>query len=377
MTGLPPPSDPSERRIVDRYLGRETPTDMSRHTAMVRRALLADHRRRRTRWGAALALAMVVGTGAAGYGVVQHRRVARARAAAANLFYAMKSLELEVGRLRLTAADRASYQVRADDLARRYQDQLEDLGIYSSATPRENQAIYRVVHRLGESELNVPPEFVGEVRRYIDRWRRSGRLPPALARADTAGYGPRVADVLLAHGLPPELFFLALQESNFKTEAVGPSTRFGIAKGMWQMLPGTAREYGLTTGPLVGQRLPDAADDRHDFAKSTEAAARYLRDLYETDAQASGLLVIAAYNWGQTNVLRLIRQLPPNPRERNFWRLITRYRKQIPRETYDYVFSVVAAAVIAERPDLFGFPFARPLPGPAETGPPTTVADEP
>jgi hypothetical protein len=57
----------------------------------------------------------------------------------------------------------------------------------------------------------------------------------------------------------------------------------------------------------------------------------------------------------------MIRSLPPNPRERNFWKLQERYRGSIPPETYNYVFSIVAAAVIGENPRLFGFPFDNPL----------------
>jgi soluble lytic murein transglycosylase-like protein len=358
----PDPPAPDDRGIVDRYLGRLTPAGMSRQTAMIRQALRAEHHRHRARWVMALASVVLLGAAAGGWGWVQHRRVERARAAGEELFYAMKGLELQVAQLRLTVEERAAYRTQQDDLARRYRDYLERLGIYSSATPAEVQLVYRVIHRLGESELNVPTEFVQEVRRYIQRWMRNDRLRDALARAAAEGYGPKVADALLQHDLPPEFFFLALQESNFKTEAVGPSTRFGIAKGMWQMLPGTAMEYGLQTGPLVGQRRPDPADERHDFERSTTAAAQYLRDIYRTDAQASGLLVIASYNWGQTRVLRLIRSLPESPRERNYWRLLTQYRDRIPQETYDYVLSVVSAAVIAERPEYFGFTFASPLP---------------
>jgi len=126
-------------------------------------------------------------------------------------------------------------------------------------------------------------------------------------------------------------------------------------------MPATGRAYGLEPGPLVGQPRPDPLDDRQDFEKATRAAAEYLYDIYTTDAQASGLLVIASYNWGQTNVLRLIRSLPESPRERNFWNLLTQYRDRIPKETYGYVFNIVAAAVIGENPRLFGFDFDSPL----------------
>jgi hypothetical protein len=57
----------------------------------------------------------------------------------------------------------------------------------------------------------------------------------------------------------------------------------------------------------------------------------------------------------------LIQSLPDNPRDRNFWRLLSAYRDKIPQETYDYVFYIVAAAVIGENPQLFGFDFKNPL----------------
>ena len=238
---------------------------------------------------------------------------------------------------------------------------MEELGIYDDKTPDEVRLIYRVAHRFGESEVNIPKEFVDEVRRYIKLWKTTPRLREAMERAQQNGYGQRIAQILLEHDLPPEFFYLALQESDLNVESVGPRTRFGIAKGMWQFIPGTARDYGLKTGPLVGVGRKDPLDDRHDFEKSTRAAAKYLRRIYMTDAQASGLLVIASYNWGQTKVLRLIRSMPENPRQRNFWQLLVQYRDQIPKETYDYVFSIVSAAVIGESPELFGFDFESPF----------------
>ena len=89
--------------------------------------------------------------------------------------------------------------------------------------------------------------------------------------------------------------------------------------------------------------------------------SRYLKDIYSTDAQASGLLVIASYNWGEDKVIRIVRSMPANPKERNFWRLLTEYRDKLPKETYDYVFYIFSAAVIGENPRLFGFKFDNPL----------------
>ena len=86
-------------------------------------------------------------------------------------------------------------------------------------------------------------------------------------------------------------------------------------------------------------------------------AARHLRFIYTTDAQASGLLVLASYNWGQGNVVPLIQTMPENPRERNYWTLLAQHRDRIPSETYSYVLNIVSAAVVGENPSLFGFDF--------------------
>jgi membrane-bound lytic murein transglycosylase D len=125
--------------------------------------------------------------------------------------------------------------------------------------------------------------------------------------------------------------------------------------------PQTGVKYGLHIGPLAEFRRPDPGDDRHHYERETKAAAAYLKDLYTTDAQASGVLVMACYNWGEDYVLPLVRKLPANPRDRNFWRLLAQDRDHIPKETYDYVFSILSAAVIGEDPRLFGFDFDNPL----------------
>ncbi len=121
------------------------------------------------------------------------------------------------------------------------------------------------------------------------------------------------------------------------------------------------KRYGLTVGRLADQNSYDPGDDRFNLPKATSAAALYIKDIYNTDAQASGLLVMASYNWGEYRIIDLIRRMPENPRERNFWKLLEKYRDKIPDETYNYVFYIFSAAVIGENPRLFGFDFDNPL----------------
>jgi hypothetical protein len=130
---------------------------------------------------------------------------------------------------------------------------------------------------------------------------------------------------------------------------------------MWQFIPETGKKYGLTIGRLKDSPQVDLGDERLDWRKATGAAASYVKDLYATDAQASGLLVIASYNWGERRVIDILRKMPENPRDRNFWKLLEKHRDQVPGQTYDYVFSIVSAAVIGENPRLFGFDFDNPL----------------
>ena len=128
---------------------------------------------------------------------------------------------------------------------------------------------------------------------------------------------------------------------------------------MSQFIPSTARRYGLRTGPLVELPIHDPKDDRFKPELAARAAARYLRDIYSKEAQGSGLLVMASYNWGPNNVRRRIRAMPNNPRERNFWALLKEH--DIPTETYDYVLYIFSAIVTGENQALFGFDFDNAL----------------
>src|SRR4029077_12007463 len=159
-----------------------------------------------------------------------------------------------------------------------------------------------------------PADFGSEVNKYIKYWQHSDCLATAIRTAEQNGYAKTIPRELLAQGLPPQFFYLALQESGFDQYASGPMTRKGIAKGMWQFIPETAVKYGLQVGPLVDLRRPDPGDDRHHYEKETKAATRYLKDLYSSEAQESGFLVMACYNWGEDQVLPLVRSLSANPR---------------------------------------------------------------
>ena len=359
------------RKYVDHYFGDTANSPPAgEHTMYVRRAFAAVQKKQKRNYGAIIALALLVALSAGGYAFYEHRELQKQRALAEDLFYTMKSLDLDIANLERAVAASGSPQqatmVQQDSRRRRdmqsaYDQYLAVLHVYNPRMTEQQRIMLRVARIFGECELDMPPDFEAEVNKYIGYWQHSGRLANAIRTAQQNGYVDQISSELLAQGLPPQFFYLALQESNFDLYASGPMTRAGIAKGMWQFVPETATKYGLRIGPLSDLRRPDPADDRDQFEKATKAAALYLKDLYATDAQASGILVMACYNWGENQVLPLVRSMPANPRERNFWRLLAHHRAQIPKETYDYVFYIFSAAVIGENPRLFGFDFDNPL----------------
>jgi soluble lytic murein transglycosylase-like protein len=234
---------------------------------------------------------------------------------------------------------------------------------YQAKSNKQNLAELGATLTSGELQAR----YAKEVERYIEIWRKNPRFADGLRQAESQHLPSLIARTMLEQHMPPQFFYVALQESDFRPHAVGPETSFGIAKGIWQLMPQTASRYGLRTGPLLGLPQFDPDDERFDPAAATQAAARYLRDLYRGEAQASGLLVLASYNWGPTRVRKLIRAMKENPRDRNFWALLA--QKDIPKETRDYVFLIFAAAVIGEDPKLFGFDFEKPLTDQSKAGP--------
>ncbi len=352
-----------------RYFQEEKPGEpVGDHTRLVRQVFKQIQTKQKRKYRGVVVVLTLIAAAAGGFAVYQNIQISKQKAVAQELFYAMKSLDMDIAGVEKmlnqsgqSAEAAAKYRARRVEMEKSYDRFLTSLRVYDPKMTEEQRLILRMARLFGECELAIPPGFVDEVQNYIRKWQSSARLKNAIQAAHTNGYTRRIADELLAQNLPPQFFYLALQESDFNPYISGPPTRMGIAKGMWQFIPETGAKYGLTIGPLADAARPDTADDRHNWQKATNAAARYLKDIYSTDAQASGLLVMASYNWGEHRVVRQIRSMPANPRERNFWRLLTDHRDKLPDETYDYVFYIFSAAVIGENPKLFGFQFENPL----------------
>ena len=369
----PAPAAEGDRESVEDYAQRYFRVDGDEEAAgdrtlMIRKAYrrVQEQQKRRQRVLIAAAAVIVLAIGA--YAFREHRRASDLEDAAEATFYNMKKVDVIVAQLQQQispATNSPAARQLTDYLAQRREMEANyeryAAKLYDRTLTPKDKLILRVTRMFGECELAAPPDYIREVNRYIQMWQTTGRYEQAVKRANDLGYTRRIASAFMAQGLPPQYFYLGMQESGFDVFAVGPGTRWGIAKGMWQFIPETGAKYGLRIGPMASIGRPDPADDRFNWEKSTDAAARYVKDIYATDAQASGLLVMASYNWGEHRVIDILKRMPDNPQDRNFWQLLARHRAEVPGQTYDYVFYIVSAAVIGENPGLFGFHFDNPL----------------
>jgi hypothetical protein len=368
----PRPSGPvpeSVDELAQRYFGSgDDDESVGGRTLMIRKAYQQIQAQQRRRQQVIIAVAAIVALAIGGYALYEHAQLSAQEQRAEAVFYAMKDEEILIAQLQQRAAaagasptskEVADYQAQRRQMETNYEAYAERL--HDRHLDEKDRLILHVTRVFGECELAAPPDYVKEVKRYIQRWQQTGRFANDLKRAQDSGFTHTIVNTFVAEGLPAQFFYLGMQESDFNPLAVGPPTRWGIAKGMWQFIPETGAKYGLQVGPFYQSPRADPQDERSNWGKATLAASRYVKDIYSTDAQASGLLVIASYNWGEQRVIDLIKTMPQNPRERNFWQLLDKYGNRLPQQTHDYVFNIVSAAVIGENPRLFGFDFDNPL----------------
>jgi len=188
-----------------------------------------------------------------------------------------------------------------------------DLGIVSDS-------IYKL--RLSKMPCLMEMPYNPTVRAYIDLYTVRKRRQVEYMLGMSNYYFPIFEQVLGANNLPYELKYLSIIESALNTTIV---SRMGAA-GLWQLMIGTGRMYGLEINSLVDERLSPV--------KATNAAAHFLKDLYSIYGDWN--LVIASYNCGPGNVNKAIRR---SGGKRDYWAIYP----YLPRETRGYVPIFIAA----------------------------------
>ena len=171
-------------------------------------------------------------------------------------------------------------------------------------------------YKLSLLKSKIPLTYNSVVRYYIDQYTKNRRASSQDILGASLVYFPVFEKALLEQDLPTDLKYLAVVESRlinnlFSTAGAG---------GLWQLMPGTGRNMGLTVNESIDERL--------DPVRSSEAAAAYLKRLYKK--YGDWMLVIAAYNCGDGKVDEAIRRTGGN---RNYWAI----SDHLPRATRTYV----------------------------------------
>jgi len=184
-------------------------------------------------------------------------------------------------------------------------------------------------------EFDIPIVVNAKVEQFIQYFQTTARDTFSNWLARSERYIPFMRNLLKESGLPEDLVYLALIESGFNPYAYSRAK----ASGPWQFIYLTGKRYGLMSNWWI--------DERRDPEKSTLAAAKYLKDLY--DLFECWYLAAAGYNAGEGKIATAMKRY----RTEDFWEL-TKYR-YLKRETKDYVPQMIAAALIAKDPEKYGF----------------------
>ncbi len=187
-------------------------------------------------------------------------------------------------------------------------------------------------------DMPFPPLHLvdrGEVEHFENYYSKGNSKGFAEALERRAQFEPMIEEIFREHGLPLELVSIAMVESLFRPDA---RSKHG-AVGLWQFVPSTARMYGLA--------ITSRVDERKDPIKSTMAAAKHLRDLY--NMYGDWYLTIASYNSGPGHVNKAIKSAGT----RDFFELVR--LGKIRQETSEFVPRVLALAKISRNPTAYGF----------------------
>ena len=218
--------------------------------------------------------------------------------------------------------------------------------------PKSKQMAEQTVQ---ETAHDIPLPINDLVLRYLDYFQKRGRKGLEFGMQRAGRYRAMISRILAEEGLPQDLIYLCQAESAFKPLAYSRAK----CKGLWQFAAGTGAMYGLRQNWWV--------DERSDPEKSTRAAARHLKDLY--NQFGDWFLVMAAYNWGAGGVERAVAYTG----YADYWELFK--RNNLPAETKNYVPIILAMTIISKDPGRYGFEVTPDPPASMEKVPLTSALD--
>jgi len=196
----------------------------------------------------------------------------------------------------------------------------EELALLVEYIPNEPNEV--IADRLSCIEATIPLAFNNYVRSFIDYFTIRNRKYTRTVLARQNVYFPLFEKYLAKYNMPQDLKYLSIVESSLYPKAVSHAG----AVGLWQFMPGTGKDYGLSQNQYF--------DERMDPEKSTEAAMKFLGRLYKMYDDWE--LALAAYNCGPGNVNKAIRKAGGG--KKTFWEIFP----YLPKETRGYIPSMTA-----------------------------------
>jgi Transglycosylase SLT domain/FHA domain len=207
--------------------------------------------------------------------------------------------------------------------------------------------VHMVLEELGKKGFIVPESFIESVQEQIEYFTapaNRGTLIRGFARKPM--FEALIRQELDRAKLPMDFLYIAMQESLLDSMALSGNG----ARGLWQLVPETAREYGLQV-PEAWEILPPEEDERTRPKLATRAAAKYLHLLFSEFGDAA--LTLAAYNAGGNKMRRVLRQIEDPVNDRDFWYL---YRMGLMHEeTSEFVPKIIAMILIDRNRSKYGF----------------------
>jgi membrane-bound lytic murein transglycosylase D len=239
---------------------------------------------------------------------------------------------IKIYTLRLNTID-SSMQFLSADLIRR------DIAKITS----ENESIEMGLTKftiIDDREGHIPLVTNSQVESYIRYFQGKGRKGFNIWLRRYVHYKDLMLPILEQYNLPEELIVVSMIESGFDPKAVSKAK----AVGLWQFMYLTGKQYGLNRNWYI--------DERQDPIKSTHAAAKYFKDLY--NEFEDWYLVLAAYNTGPGRVNRALKLHDTS----DYWQLYS-----LPKDTKNYIPYYLSSAIILQNPEKYGFkiPKSNPL----------------
>ena len=203
----------------------------------------------------------------------------------------------------------------------------------SSIDPKLKQEVEEEIEEVAH---DLPIEINDRVLTFLSYYQDGrGRFTIERALQHVGRYQSMIEQILKEEGVPLDLIYLCQAESAFQPRALSRAK----ARGMWQFISSRGKEYGLRQTWWI--------DERSDPEKSTRAAARHLKDLYQEFGD--WYLAMAAYNAGPVRIHRAMDKTGDD----SFWKLAD--KRALPKETTNYVPNILALTIIGKNPEKYGF----------------------